>query len=217
MDLSPAVLRDGLITYLIVASSVALHEWGHCYASDRLGDPTARSQGRVTLNPLAHLDPIGTGLIPIAGILGMFGGLAVIGWGRPAPFNPTHFRRVARDTMISVAAGPAVNVVLAVVAAVLLGFTGAEGPGEILERMLVINVALVAFNLLPIPPLDGSWFLKFAVGMSWETHLRLSQWGWLALLLILNVPLTRGLVQEWFLLALLPFVWIWERVSILAG
>src|SRR4051794_38474467 len=113
MDLDLEMLRQGLLRVLVLICSLALHEWGHAFVADRLGDDTPRSQGRVTLNPLAHIDWIGTVLIPLLGVLGFFGGLAGIGWAKPVYTNPSNFRRGMSDQALVTIAGPAVNFLLA--------------------------------------------------------------------------------------------------------
>lgn len=139
----------------VLLLSLAIHEFAHAYTADRLGDPTARYLGRVTLNPLAHLDPFGTALLVIAGF----------GWGKPVPFNPINLANPKRDSALISFAGPLSNFVLAILAAglvqlVLLLGGSANSFGLVLllgvARVFVwINLSLGFFNLLPIHPLDG--------------------------------------------------------------
>ena len=167
MDLSPEQIRWILIYVFVLLISVALHEFGHAIMADRLGDDTPRRQGRVTLNPLAHADIIGTLVLPLVGSLygamtGLGGGF---GWGKPVQWQP---HRVTRKVSMSTAkvlvaiAGPAMNVVLAVVVAAVHTFlmwqrvvTWGTGVGMILRFAVVTNFVLFFFNLLPVPPLDG--------------------------------------------------------------
>lgn len=151
MGLTDLFQRDPLaavVVAMVLLLSLALHESGHAYVADRLGDPTPRSFGRVTLNPLKHLDPIGSLLL-------LFG---PIGFGRPVPVN---FGRLGRwRGLAAVAAGPLVNVSIALVAALLLRLVGGNIlMAEVLGTVLTINVVLAVFNLLPIPLLDGSRIL----------------------------------------------------------
>ncbi|HEY0481944.1 MAG TPA: site-2 protease family protein [Kofleriaceae bacterium] len=167
MDLSSEQIRWILIYVFVLLISVALHEFGHAFMADRLGDDTPRRQGRVTLNPLAHADPVGTLLLPLVGSLygamtGIGGGF---GWGKPVQWQPHRIsRRVSMSTakVLVAIAGPAMNLLLAVVIAsvhaVLISqqiVTLSTGVGLILRFAVVTNFVLFFFNLLPVPPLDG--------------------------------------------------------------
>ncbi len=190
-------LIDKGITLILVFGSVVLHEIAHGYAAWRLGDPTARMQGRLTLNPLAHIDLFGTILVPL--MLSFTGG-PVLGWAKPVPFNPTYFRDPKRDIMITGAAGPAANFAVALGAAILIRALHIVMPATgflfyILVTLCVVNVYLGLFNLIPIPPLDGS---RVAIGLmpsEWVTpYLRLERFGFLILLGLLWLN-----AIDWFL------------------
>lgn len=146
------------IIALIVAISV--HEFSHAFAADRLGDPTPRLGGRLTLNPLAHLDPLGTIMLL----------LVRFGWGKPVVFDPFNLRHPRRDAAIISLAGPAANLIVATVASIVLNvlfsyrlpIMGAGGTGvalfalmSLLQPLIILNVVLAIFNLIPIHPLDG--------------------------------------------------------------
>ena len=161
MDVSPEQVRWALLYVLILLISVALHEFGHAFMADRLGDDTPRRQGRVTLNPLAHADLIGTIVLPLMG--GFVGG--GFGWGKPVQWQPHRVsRRISMSTakiLVSVA-GPAMNLVLGTVIAlvhtVLVSQHVIAGAGLVSQILLVAsrtNYLLFFFNLLPVPPLDG--------------------------------------------------------------
>jgi len=145
--------------------ALTLHEYAHGYVAYRLGDPTARNAGRLTLNPLSHLDPIGT----LAFIF------IKIGWAKPVPVNPAYFRNPRKDMLWVALAGPASNLLLAIISALLLrvvtALAGVIPYSQLLEAVLVpfswmlvasvwINLVLCVFNFLPIPPLDGSRILS---------------------------------------------------------
>lgn len=145
--------------------SLSIHEAAHAYMSDRLGDPTARLSGRVTLNPLAHLDPIGT-LLPL--FLLFTGSPIIFGWGKPVPFDPFNLRNPRRDAALISFAGPASNLVFAILLAVAIRaaylFLGPTAliVELILAPVIALNIMWALFNLLPIHPLDGG---KVLIGL----------------------------------------------------
>ena len=151
------------ISFIVLLFSLTVHESAHAWTADRLGDPTARLLGRVSLNPIVHADLIGTVVFPL---LALMGGVPLIGWAKPVPVNVRRLLRPRRDYVLVAAAGPASNLVLALVAAVLLrlltvtpvtlGEPNVSAPiASLLVQMRQINVLLAVFNMIPIPPLDG--------------------------------------------------------------
>jgi Zn-dependent protease len=151
------------IAFIVLLFSLTVHESAHAWTADRLGDPTARLLGRVSLNPIVHADPIGTVLFPLLAIIG---GVPLIGWAKPVPVNVRRLRRQRRDYVLVAAAGPVSNLLLAVAAAVVLGVLpispvtlgqpNVSAPvASLLSRAIRINVLLAVFNMIPIPPLDG--------------------------------------------------------------
>ncbi len=170
-----------LVQFAVLLFSLSIHEASHAWMADRLGDYTARYLGRVSLNPMAHIDPIGTVLFPI---LQMITNLPLIGWAKPVPVNSSHLRNPRRDQMFISIAGPASNLVAATSAFLLLAIVkllSPRGSGLIVNMILtmtvpkhksvlapilgmiffalIINLALALFNFIPIPPLDGHWML----------------------------------------------------------
>jgi Zn-dependent protease len=151
------------IGFIVLLFSLTVHESAHAWTADRLGDPTARLLGRVSLNPVVHADLIGTVVFPL---LAMIGNLPLIGWAKPVPVNVGRLRRGRRDYVLVAAAGPASNLVIAVAASIGLGlFTvSPQTLGEanvsapvaaLLTQAMILNVLLAVFNMIPIPPLDG--------------------------------------------------------------
>jgi len=190
------LLLDGFAQYVCVIIVITLHEFGHAWMSSRCGDNTARSLGRVTLNPLAHMDLIGTVALPLLAVflrateyfqIAAF----IIGWGKPVPVNYSNLRNVDRDSLLIAMAGPVMNVVLAVVvaaAAKLSILAGAKPLAEFGSVLAWISMYLFFFNLLPVPPLDGSHLLRFVTRMSWDVFFRISRFGFLAVILLIQVP-----------------------------
>ena len=149
-------LSSILIGFAIVIVALTIHEAAHAWTADRLGDPTARLLGRVSLNPIVHIDPIGTVLLPL---LAMFSGLPILGWAKPVPVNIGRLRHHRRDFMIVAAAGPVSNLLQAFVIAgvfrMLYDPSASDLLPAILKDAVTTNLILAFFNLIPIPPLDG--------------------------------------------------------------
>jgi len=145
-----------LIGFAIVIVALTIHEAAHAWTAERLGDPTARMLGRVSLNPLVHIDPIGTILLPLIAVMT---GFPILGWAKPVPVNVSRLRHHRRDFMIVAAAGPISNFLQAVVIAAVFRALYPTGASDLLPAILklgvTINLSLTFFNLIPIPPLDG--------------------------------------------------------------
>jgi Zn-dependent protease len=206
MTFSPDQLIPALLTFIVILGSLTVHEWGHAAMADRLGDDTPRSQGRVTFNPFAHIDLVGTVIIPLLGILGVFGGFALVGWAKPVMINPANIPRTSDRAWVTIA-GPGMNLIIALVASIAAPLSARYAPGleGFLGLVVRINVALMVFNLLPIPPLDGSKFLMYWFGMSEAAYEQFSRFGWIILMVLLNLPQTRGLLGRLIAGALVPF------------
>ncbi len=166
--------------FLILVISLTVHEAAHAWSADRLGDSTARVLGRLTLNPAAHIDPIGTILFPL---IAMATNLPLIGWAKPVPVNTRSLRPNWRQKfMLIAAAGPASNLVLAVIASVLIRVVPAGALSAGLEGAVYVNVLLAVFNMVPVPPLDGGNVLSGLItGSMADAFDRLRPYGFLIL------------------------------------
>ena len=169
--------EGALAVSIVLVLAIALHEFGHALAADLQGDRTPRLAGRLTLNPMAHLDPVGTFCLVLVGF----------GWGKPVSFSPPSLRFKRAGAAIVAIAGPAMNILLALIGAAL--FVRAT-PGTFMSRfaqeLLILDVLLAIFNLIPIPPLDGSRLLTIFLPPSKQNVIYfLDKWGFLILLAII--------------------------------
>ena len=152
---------EQIFVIVVLIMSIVIHEMAHGYAANWLGDPTARLQGRLSANPLVHIDPLGSVIIPL--LLLLSPGNILFGWAKPVPYNPYNLRNQKWGEAIVAAAGPAVNILIAVIFALLIRSTPFIGlPGAFVELSVYIvymNLLLAFFNMIPVPPLDGSKIL----------------------------------------------------------
>lgn len=192
------ILWSRLVVVVPLLLSLSVHEWAHAWSAMRLGDDTAARLGRLTVNPLAHIDPLGTLLLPLLGV--------PFGWAKPVPINPARFRRqvsMRMGILLTAAAGPLSNLGLAAVCAALLGLAYRFGSilivsqpalAQLLQIGVLMNAVLAFFNLLPIPPLDGSRIVDALVPdrgrAAWDAFGRYAP---IALVAVLVIPLVLGL------------------------
>lgn len=184
-------IAKSLLWFFLLLISLSIHEWGHAFVADKLGDPTPRSLGRVTLNPFAHADLFGTIIFPLLCIF-MSSGI-LFGWGRPVPIDPRNFKHPELYTILAGSAGFFGNLLLCFIGSLIL----AIGPQYHLIgfSLLQLNALLIAFNLLPIPGLDGFYLVHYLTKMSEETVTFLSHWGFFILLVLINIPIFRELLN----------------------
>ena len=185
---------DALLFIAILIPSVILHEVAHGWVASRLGDPTARDAGRLTLNPIKHIDPFGSVLLPAMLALARQN---VFGWAKPVPVNPNRFERPVGGMAVTALAGPATNLIIAFAIGRLGPFVEIEGQvfrtsdglwTDVLIGVLVVNAALAVFNMLPIPPLDGSRLVPLILPPEGRRIFnQISQYGFIILIVLLFV------------------------------
>ena len=211
-----AAFLIGVFEFVLLIFSLSFHECAHAWTASLLGDQTARLEGRITLNPMYHIDPIGTLLFPALAIFGPFLGLGLfsgmlIGWAKPTPVISRNFRKIRRDENLVTLAGPASNLVLVVVAFLVLilmavalpngralvigsflavlGSAAVSAPHPVVlvcTLLILINLSLFVFNLLPVPPLDGSHLLRNALPYNaMQAYDRIPYWlSWVLMILV---------------------------------
>jgi Zn-dependent protease len=186
-----------IIQFGVVLFAISIHESAHAWMADKFGDPTAKNQGRITLNPIAHIDPIGTIIFPL---LLAIAGAPVFGWAKPVMVNPYNLRDPRRANIFISAAGPCSNIISAFVGIVLflilknIGVFG-RGTGSGINILLfiffffiIINIYLAIFNLIPIPPLDGSGIIEGVLkGEALYNYQKIKPFGFILLLIIIYI------------------------------
>jgi Zn-dependent protease len=221
-----ALLQLGVMWF-----SLSLHEFGHAFAADKLGDPTPRMLGRLTINPIAHMDMIGTVLIPVLRYVIPGWGNFLIGWAKPVPISPVNFRHQRRDEMLVSLAGPGANILLMVFFLFVLfvgdragWFVATDGMMpqflNLAGYFIILNFCLAVFNLIPIPPLDGHWILKAALPGRWSYYyLRMAPYGLPVLLALLWFGILGKIIYPFLLLLggvidLMGLGELWNRIAI---
>jgi Zn-dependent protease len=183
-------IADALIQYLMLVSLLTFHEFAHAWMTTKCGDDTARLHGRLSLNPAVHIDPIGTVLVPLLVLLVPGAGRYLIGWAKPVPFNYHNLGNPPRDEVLIAMAGPGMNLLLAVVlvgtARLLQWFGVAEAAGHLCFDAAWLSLLLCFFNLIPVPPLDGSHVLRVMANMSFEAYAQFARFGFIIVIVLLQ-------------------------------
>lgn len=190
-----STIADGLIQYLMLVALLTFHEYGHAWTAWKCGDDTARLQGRVSLNPIVHIDPIGTVLLPLVMIFMPGAGRFLIGWAKPVPVNPSNLNHPKRDDILVTMAGPGMNLLLAI-GLVALAKAGlifhSVQMAELCMQAARLSLLLCFFNLIPVPPLDGSQILRVLTGMSYESYANFARFGFIIIIVLLQFPIVTG-------------------------
>src|SRR6267142_2657807 len=201
--MDPKSIIDGLLLYLGLLVLLTFHEFGHAWMAWKCGDDTARSQGRVSLNPLVHIDLIGTVFLPLLMIFlsasGSSLGRFLVGWAKPVPVTLANLRNPRMDDILITLAGPWMNLLLAVVIMALarVGVSvHSASMVEVCQEVAHLSLLLFFLNLLPIPPLDGSRVARVLIGMSYEAYYQISRYGFIVLILVLQIKPVMAFVGE---------------------
>lgn len=189
-----------IILFILLIVCITIHEWAHAWVADKLGDPLPRQQGRVTLDPRSHVDPWGTLVIPLVMIFAN-PGFSIIGWGKPVQVSLPNLKTRKRDDILVTLAGPFSNLSIALICTVFFALVHKTQPlSETVQvlffQIVSLNSVLFLFNLIPVPPLDGSHILKYAVKMNEETFLKFSKYGFFVLLVLINIPVFQSLMSS---------------------
>jgi len=223
MDISADQVRVALLSLVAFVVAVTVHEFGHAFVADRLGDRVPRLQGRLTLSPMAHIDPLGTILLPLLGAF-LPAQVPLLAWGKPVQTNPDNYTtKLSRRTghMLVSLAGPLMNLVLALLTSVVfvaLGKLGLLSPQlamAMLRYFLALNISLLFFNLLPVPPLDGGAVLAGILPESMQPLIRgIERYGTFVLFLLIATPAMRVLMKP---AAELTDAWAGALVRMVSG
>jgi len=199
------------ILILILLVSITFHEYAHGWMASRLGDPTPKQSGRLSLNPLVHVDPFGTIILPIALLVlstRLIGQPFTIGYAKPVPINPYHFKNPKKDIAMVGLAGPLINIAIAIILSLLIRI-GFPLFTEAIILGIMVNLLLAVFNLIPIPPLDGSKLLtSFLPKKVAYNYLKLEPYGFFIIILLLVSGFFRWFILPLVILILVNFLGI---------
>lgn len=221
--MDPLVLRNGLIYFIILAASLCLRAFAQAWTANRLGDRTPAIEGRLTLNPVPHIDLLGTIVLPLISIFYLQPALDraslrfFLGWAAPVPINPHNFHNPRLGVLLTQFAGTGFSILLSLVAAVAAGLClrlHNQGPVEIFGVIIIINCSLMVFDCLPLPPLPGGVLLRHLGFMSEETFVHIARWSGLALLILINIRPVANAISFLVELATIPFSLVMQLVAL---
>ena len=218
--LTPEVLRAGLLFYILLIACLGLRAYAQAWLADRLGDPTPRDEGRLTLNLIAHMDLLGSVILPLLSIFYLQPRLDgrvsfFLAWTKPVPINPANFQHPRRDVLFTQFAPLVMSALLALIAAIGCGF-GVRWSlkfDEVAALVIGINAMLIVLDLIPLPPLPGGMLLRHFGLISEELFWQIARWGGLIFLVALNIPLLRGILAVLIALAAAPFQMLYNVIA----
>ena len=219
LGLTPELLRNGLLLYVLLVATLCLRAYAQAWMADRLGDTTADDHGRFTLNPLPHMDLIGSVVLPLLCIFYLQPRMTGIGfflaWAKPVPVNPANFKNPSRDFLFTQLANPGMSLTLALFAAIAGGLLYRVDPrtAEIFVSLIVINASLIVIDCLPIPPLPGARVLKQFGVMSEETFEMIARWSGLVLIVAFQIPAVRALLGIVIQVLAYPFMAVFQLIA----
>lgn len=219
MDLDPSALRDGLIFYLLLLVSLCLRTYAQAWQADRLGDRTPRLSDRLTLNPVAHMDLIGTVVLPLICILyiqpqlGQF--TFFLAWTKPMPVNPANFKHPRKHFLFTQFSQTGMSALLALLGAVLGGllYRANAETVQIFGALVMINAMLIVLDCLPLPPLPGGLLLVHAGLMKEETYWNIARWSGLVFIVLIQFSFVKAVLHFLVSVVALPFLLIMQFLA----
>lgn len=220
MELDPVTLRNGLIFYLLIVSSLCLRVYAQAWMADRLGDRTPRMSDRLTLNPVVHMDVLGTVVLPLICIfylqpqLGQFA--FFLAWTKPMPIHPGNFREPRKHFLFTQFAQSGLGLLLALVGAVVGGilYRANAQTVEIFASLIMINAMLIVLDCLPLPPLPGGLLLVHLGVITEDTYFNISRWSGLVFIILINIPAFKVVLHFLVMLVAAPFFLIMQQIAL---
>ncbi len=219
LGITPEFLRAGLLLYVLLVVTLCLRAYAQAWMAYRLGDHTASDAGRLTLNPLPHMDLIGSVVLPLICIFYLQPRMTSISfflaWAKPVPVNPANFKNPSRDFLFTQLANPGMSLTLALLAAIAGGLLAHvdQRSAEVFGSLIFINASLIVIDCLPIPPLPGAMVLRQFGVMSEEVFWQIARWGGLVLIIVFQIPVVRGLLGMLIQILAYPFVIIFNLIA----
>jgi Zn-dependent protease len=219
LGITPELLRTGLLLYVLLVVTLCLRAYAQAWMAYRLGDTTAADNGRLTLNPLPHMDLIGSVFMPLLCIFYLQPRMASISfflaWAKPVPVNPANFQNPNRDFLFTQLANPGMSLMLALLAAIVGGllYRVDQRTAEVFVSLIFINASLIVIDCLPIPPLPGAMVLRQFGVISDELFWQIARWGGLVLIIAFQIPIVRGLLGMVIQILAYPFMIVFQLIA----